>query len=157
MRRGIWGAVAFAVSAWLAPAQTRLDAWDNLRQLRAGQEIEVVDMRMKSVRGQFAHVSDEVLSLRVGKDEISVPRASVLSVKHRGKSRRGRNALLGLAIGAGTGLAVAAITGAAYHEEGETGVFALVFTPIGAGAGAALGAALPAGDVTVYRANAVTK
>ena len=60
--------------------------------------------------------------------------------------------LLRLAIGAASGLVVGAVAGATYHEEGETGVFVLVFTPIGAGVGAGVGAAMPAGEVTVYRA-----
>jgi len=44
------------------------------------------------------------------------------------------------------------LAGASYHESGETGVFMLVWTPIGAGAGAGVGAVLPVGQVTVYRA-----
>ena len=140
----------------IAPARTQAqsleDSWENLRQLRPGQRIEVVDMKLNSRQGAFTGYSEEAISLRTGKDEVTIPRADVLSVKNRESSHRGRNALLGLAIGAASGLVVGAVAGATYHEEGETGVFVLVFTPIGAGVGAGVGAAMPAGEVTVYRA-----
>ena len=135
-----------------SPAQSSEDAWDNLRQLRSGQRIEVVGMKLNSWQGAFTGYSGDTISLRTGQDEVAIPRADVLSVKNRERSHRRRNALLGLAIGAAGGLVAGAIAGATYHEEGETGVFVLVFTPIGAGAGAGIGAVMPAGDVTVYRA-----
>ena len=140
------------ISPARTPAQSSEDSWDNLRQLRSGQIIEVVDMNLKSRHGAFIGYSEEAISLRAGQDEVAIARADVLSVKNREGSHRGRNALLGLAIGAAGGLAVGAVAGATYHEEGETSVFVLVFTPIGAGIGAGLGAAMPAAKVTVYRA-----
>jgi hypothetical protein len=157
MMKGIVGAVLLVASVRMLSAQAPLDSWENLRQLRAGQKIEVVDMKLKSVQGEFIRYSDDGVSLSVGRDEVSIARAAVLSVKNRQASHRARNALLGLAIGAAGGLAAGAIRGATYHEAGETGVFMLVFTPIGAGIGAAAGAALPAGQVTIYRAGAVTR
>lgn len=55
-------------------------------------------------------------------------------------------------MGAAAGLAVGLLRGATYHESGETGVFVLVWTPVGAGIGAAVGGILPSGETTVYRA-----
>ena len=136
----------------LAPGQSSEDSWSNLSRLRAGQKIEVVDMKLKPVTGNFTAFSENAISVLVGRDQISIPRADVLSVKNRGSSHRKRNTLLGLAIGAAGGLAIGAIAGATYHESGETPVFLLVWAPIGAGIGAGVGAALPAGQVTVYRA-----
>ena len=138
----------------LALAQSGEDSWDRLRQLHAGQKIEVVNMKLKSVTGNFTGYDDHAVLLRVDRDEVSIPRGDVLSIKNREISHRRRNVLLGLAIGAAGGLAIGAIKGATYHESGETGVFMAVCTPIGAGIGAGLGAALPAGAVTVYRARA---
>lgn len=136
----------------LAPAQAPENSWDRLRQLRPGQKIEVVDKNLKSTQGAFLSYSETAISVQAGPRETSLARDNVLSVKNREISHRKRNVLLGLAIGAAAGLAAGAIRGATYHEEGETGVFVLVFTPIGAGIGAAVGAALPAGTATVYRA-----
>jgi hypothetical protein len=90
----------------LALAQPSLDSWDNLRQLRVGQKIEVVDAKMKPHQGEFLGHSTDSVRLRVGKDEVSVPREDVISVKNREAPRRGRNALLGLGIGTGVGAAL---------------------------------------------------
>jgi hypothetical protein len=122
--------------------------------LRAGQKIEVVDIKLKAVAGNFTAFSDDAISVLAGKDQVSIARANVFSVKNREASHRKRNTLLGLAIGAAGGVAIGAIKGATYGEEGETPVFLMVSTPIGAGIGGAVGALLPAGQVTVYRAKA---
>jgi len=135
----------------LVVAQPALDSWENLGQLRVGQEVEVVDTKMKPFEGLFLGHSAEGVRLLVGKDEVSVHRKNVVSVKNREAPRRARNAWLGLGIGAGVGAAVGWIKGNTYHEQGETGVFMLVWTPVGAGIGAGVGAMLPAGHVTIYR------
>ena len=132
-------------------AQHGLDSWENLSQVRLGQRIEVVDTKLKPVQGQFASYTDGGLKLRVGQDLLSIPRAEVVSVKDREGPRRARNAWLGMAVGAAGGAALGAIRGKNYHEEGETGVFMLVWTPIGAGIGAGVGAMLPGRHVTIYR------
>jgi hypothetical protein len=119
--------------------------------LRIGQKVEVVDAKMKPHQGEFLGHSADFVRLRVGTNEVSVARADVISIKNREGARRGRNALLGLVIGAGVGAAVGLIGGKTYHEGGETGVFMLVWTPIGAGVGAGVGAALPSRQTTVYR------
>lgn len=146
-------AVLLVAAPGLIHAQRPEQSWDNLRQLRPGETIEVVDARMKSHRGAFATSTPEAISLRHDGRALSVPRAEVASVKRFRAARRGRNTLVGLALGAAGGLAFGAIRGKTYHEEGETPVFVLVWTPIGAGIGAGVGAALPTGgQVTVYRA-----
>jgi hypothetical protein len=133
-------------------AQSALDSWDNLKQIRTGLKIEVVDTKMKPVQGNFVSYSEEAILLRLGQDQMSIPRASVVSVKNREGPRRARNAWLGMAIGAAGGAAVGAMGGRqAYHEEGEVFLSMLVWTPIGAGIGAGVGAALPSRQVTIYR------
>lgn len=151
-------AVVFMTAPGLSTAQTPLGSWDNLSQLRPGEGIEVVDAKMKSQRGRFARYSQDAITLLHAGRDISVARSEVASVKRRRESHRRRNILAGLAIGAAGGLAAGAIRGKTYHEQGETSVFILVSTPIGAGIGVALGAALPSGgEVTVYRASAVAR
>ena len=149
--------ISYTMNLWILPMLMALfsvslraqqpgkDSWDNLNRLQAGQKIQVVQMNMKSLKGNFLGFSDEMISLRVKNDEVAVPREEVLRVSLRGKPKRGRNTL----IIAGVGAAV----GTGFHETGETGVFMLVFTPIGAGVGAAVGAAAPfASYETIYRA-----
>ncbi len=142
------------VSIPLCAQQRPKQSWDNLNRLQAGQKIQVVQMNMKSLKGNFLGFSDEMISLRVKNDEVAVPREEVLRVSLRGKPKRGRNALLLMGVGAGVGAISGAAVGAGFHEAGETGVFILVFTPIGAGVGAAVGAVAPfASYETIYRAN----
>ena len=139
----------------LNAAQNPQESWENLRQLRPGDDIEVVDVHMKSHLGRFASYTEEAIAFGHPGHEMIVARKDVASVKRR-QSHRRRNALVGLAIGAVCGLAVGTIKGKTYHEQGETPVFIAVWTPIGAGVGAAAGAALPSGrQVTVYRARTV--
>ena len=132
-------------------AQSALDSWDNLKLLRPGQKIEVVDVSVRAFQGQFVSHSEESIVLRTDKAQVSVPRGDVVSVKNKEGPRRARNAWIGMAIGAAGGAAIGAIRGATYHEEGETGVFMLVWTPIGAGIGAGAGAMAPGRQVTIYR------
>jgi hypothetical protein len=136
---------------WLS-AQSAENSWDNLKQVGPGRKIQVVDKKLKAVEGEFVSFTNEAITLRAGQDQVSIPRTEVFSVKDREGSRRGRNVLLGLAIGAGAGAVIGAVRGKTYHEEGETPVFMAVWTPIGAGIGAGLGAALPTGQKTIYRA-----
>jgi len=134
----------------LMARDSRLNSWDNLKQLQPGQKIEVVDMKWKSLKGKFVSFSEESISLQVGNDQVSVERSNVLRV-NSGHSKRGRNALIGLAIGAGAGLAVGAVLDSqATGEFKDFGV--LLGPPIGAGAGVGIGAAF-AGYQTIYRAS----
>ena len=147
----ILGLLLSVIAPPLVLAQSALDSWDNLGRVRIGQKIEVVDLKLKPRQGQFVSYSEQAIVLHVGQDQLSIQRAEVVSVKDREGARRARNAWLGLGIGAAGGAAVGAIRGKTYHEEGETAVFMLAWTPIGAGIGAGAGAALPARQATIYR------
>ncbi len=148
MKSAIWAlalAMGFAPASW---AGDSADSWDNLKQLRVGQKIEVVDMNLKSLKGQFLSFSEEVISLQVGNDQAGVERSGVLRV-NSGRSKRGRNALIGLAIGAGAGLGVGAVLDR--QATGEFKDFGVILgPPIGAGVGAGVGAAF-GGYRTIYR------
>jgi len=126
--------------------------WENLKGLKVGQRIEVIDMKLRSLKGTFVSVSEEAISLQVGNNNVSVERPNVFRVSDRENSRRGRNALIGLAIGAGAVAPFAIIGGVICSNEG--GNCADVIVPAlaaGAGAGAGLGAAVTSYR-TIYRA-----
>ena len=108
-------------------------------------------MDLKSFTGGFLGVSDEAIRIRMKKEERTIPRSEVFRVSVRTASRRGRNALIGVAIGAGLGAAAGA--GLLYGTGGSDFAGAIVgaTTAIGAGIGAGLGGAFP-GYSTVYRA-----
>ncbi len=172
MRRLMLGLLLFVLAPGLGLAQTAQDSWDNLKQLHAGDKIEVVDMNLKSYKGRFVALSDGAISLRVREEgvatrvydphlgvvetvirrsqkdeEVSVDRANVFRVTNREKSHRARNALIGLGIGAGAGLAAEAVAAAGLTDD----VILIVSLPVGVGIGAAVGAAMPASP-TIYRA-----
>jgi hypothetical protein len=138
-------------------AEPGISDWNNLQQLRAGQRIEVVDTNLKKYKGTFLSFSEEAISLRVGKDEVGVQREDVFRVSLRGKSKRLRNALIGMAIGAGAGVAAAEIS----IRASEPGFFSerdfwqvpyVVLVSAGIAVGAGVGAAFPPGYQTIYRA-----
>ena len=131
-------------------AQSAKDSRDNLKQLRPGQKIEVVDTSMKSLRGPFVSVSEEAITLQVGKSQESIERAKVVRVSVRDTSHRTRNMLLGSGILGGIALAAAAVPLGASSNEGNSCGVCVVAIAAGFGSGAALGA-LP-GSRTVYRA-----
>ncbi len=131
-------------------------SWKNLKQLKVGHEIQVVQMNIKSLQGTFLGVSEEVISLRVQENEAALPRADVLRVSLREKSKRLRNTLIGLGVGsAAGGLAlwlwarkaqpISRFRGE-YYDIGK-----LTILPIGIGIGAGVGAAIPS-HPTIYRA-----
>ena len=138
----------------LVMAQSAKESWDSLKQLRPGEKIEVVDKSMKSFGGHFVAVSEEAITLKVGKKQESVERAKVVRVSVRDTSHRTRNMLIGTAIGAGAGLAIAIPVGLLCSNEGncrDTGGAGAAVVVAGLGAaGAGLGA-VPS-NRTVYRA-----
>lgn len=126
--------------------------WERLKQLAPGQQIRLVLNDAKSYRGQFRGVSDEAIMARVATGEQTLERQNVLRVSAKTKSRRGRNELIGAAIGAGFG-GVAVGMDCHYGREGcgAAGVFFGV--PLAAGLGAGFAAVIPTGGWhDVYRA-----
>ncbi len=139
-------------------AEPGISDWNNLQQLRAGQRIEVVQMNLKSLQGTFLSFSEEAISLRVGKDEVGVQREEVFRVSLRKKSKRLRNVLIGLAIGAGAGVAVVEICAQASSGfspclgQDFRAIAYAVLVPVGGAVGAGVGATFPPGYQTIYRA-----
>jgi hypothetical protein len=141
-----------------ALAQQARDSWDNLKGLATGQQIRVVLNDAKSYSGQLHSVSDQGLVIRTGGGEQTFERQNILRVSSQGKRHRGRNALIGLAVGAGTGV----IVGVASPELGQgkcaQGSCINAEAPalagfVGAVVGTGLGAVLPTGGWhDVYRA-----
>ena len=143
------------------PAEPGISDWNNLQQLRVGQKIEVVDTNLKKYKGTFLSFSEEAISLRVKKQEVGVQREDVFRVSLRKKSKRLRNVLIGLAIGAGAGSALAvAENSRTCGDQPLVSCFDLDFgaityailVPVGGAVGAGIGAAFPPGYQTIYRA-----
>ena len=150
MRKAILVLVFLLLVPAFALAQSAKDSWGNLKQLRAGQKIEVVDTSMKSLRGPLVSVSEEAITLRVGKSQECIERAKVVRVSVRDNSHRARNMLLGSGILGGIALAAAYVPLVASSNEGNSCGVCVVTIVAGFGGGAAFGA-IP-GSRTVYRA-----
>ena len=149
MRKAILVLVFLLLVPAFALAQSAKDSWDNLKQLRPGQKIEVVDTSMKSLRGPFVSVSEEAITLKVGKSQESIERAKVVRVSVRDTSHRTRNMLLGAGILGGIAVAATAVPLGASSNEGNSCGACAAAIAAGFGGGAALGA-IP-GSRTVYR------
>lgn len=134
-------------------AQKQQGSWADLRGLKVGQGIEVIESSMKRHGGQFVSATDEVLTLQEKGADVSVKREDVVRVSTASGARRGEHAVIGLVagglIGAGIGAAAGSSTG--FLGGSSRGLTALVGIAIGAPSGAAVGATLPA-HATVYRA-----
>lgn len=132
-------------------AKSSQDNWDNLKELRTGQKIEVVDTNMKTLNGAFVSASDQAISLRTGKGEESILRANVVRVSVRDNSHRSRNMLLASGVVGGIALIPSAIILGQRSNEGNSCSGCVAAIVAGFGGGAALGA-VPTSR-TIYRAN----
>ncbi len=135
------------------PADEILASWQNLKQLPPGQKVEIVVKKGLPARGAFIAVTDESISIRTKKQELSVARADVKRVR---RQRGSRSALIGLGVGAGAGAGLGAGVGEGLsHESG--GDFASlkpaiigVTAALGALAGLLVGALVGGRNSTVY-------
>ena len=141
--------VMLALAPMASSAQSRQDSWENLKQLQPGHKIRVVDTDLKSWDGSLVSVSDEAIAIREKRkqQEITVERAKVFRVTDLQRSRRGRNALIGLLIGGAIGVPI----GAAKSSDLPPSFGALIMFGLLGGPGAAVGALVPS-HPTVYRA-----
>ncbi len=152
-----FGAIT-GLSLRAADPRAAMASWDNLQNLRPGQEIRVVLNDAKSYQGELQLLSDGGITLRQAAGEQTFARQDILRVSSKARGRRVRNALLGAAVGAGSGLGIGA---AADHTSCNHASFGPCFpnlgkeviTPLGALAGAVVGAVMPTGGWHgVYRA-----
>lgn len=137
-------------------AQKQQGSWSDLRGLKVGQGIEVIESSMKHHGGEFINVTDEVLTFQEGGSEVSIKRGDVVRVSTSSAPRRGEHALTGLIVGGAIGAGIGAAAGSSGSKTGwfnfnTRGVGALVGIAIGAPSGALIGAVIPA-HTTVYRA-----
>ncbi len=153
MRRVLSAILPLLLFPIVTTAQTAEGSWENLNQLRVGQKIELVETNLKKLKGTFLSFSEEAISLRVGKDEVGVPRVNVLRVGSLDQSKRKRNIVLGVALGAGLGVAAGIGLSYAWFDEGDQAKAVALIVGCSAGGAAALGAmGASSGYQTIYRA-----
>jgi len=130
-------------------AQTPKDSWENLKKLQPGHKIKVMDMSLRFWDGRLVSVSDEAITIRELRKqrEITVERGKVFRVTNLERSRRGRNALIGLLIGG----AIGAPLGAAKASDVPATLGAAIMFGLLGGVGTGLGALVPS-HPALYRA-----
>jgi hypothetical protein len=146
-------ALLLLLAATLASAQKT--NWANVKTLPVGGEIRVSLDTGKAFRGQLQSVTDESLIIVAASSQETLPRPQIMKVATKGDGHRMRNALIGLAIGAGGGLAIGAgidhgTCKTCFFRDDNVGK--IIFTPIGAIVGTVVGVAWPTGTWhEVYR------
>jgi hypothetical protein len=78
--------------------QSAQGSWSNLKQLQPGQRIELAGTNMKSLRGPFVAVSEEVFTLQVCNSQESIERARVVRACVRDTTHRTPKMMLELGI-----------------------------------------------------------
>jgi hypothetical protein len=129
--------------------------WDKLKQLSAGQEIQVVQNDAKANRSNFRSVTEEAIVVSTAAGEQTISRQSILRVSSKGKGHRVRNALIGAGVGAGAGAGIgAAAVGCTSGCYGFTrGNATVALAAVGGIVGAIVGAVIPTGGWhEIYRA-----
>ena len=146
---------AVLLAAALAQAQDPQQSWNNLRILRVGERIQVVEQNLRSHAGAFLSFSEETITFQSGNVPVMVQRRDVFRVSAPRRSKRLRNTLVGLGIGAGFGFVLGMAdceraTDMNCKASDRAVVGAAVALAYG-GIGAGVGALIPQ-RTTIYRA-----
>jgi hypothetical protein len=126
--------------------------WGAVKQLSQGQQIQIMLNDAKSYSGEFRSATDDAISVHMSTGDQTFNRPSIRRISSKGRGHRGRNALIGAAIGAGAGLGIGAAMCPA-NSIGCTGNQGkAIGAPLFALVGAAVGAVLPSGRwQAIYR------
>ncbi len=99
MRKAICVTVLLLWAPGFGLAQDSVGSWENLRDLRTGQKIEVVDSNLKKVKGRFRGFTQDGMSLQLKhKKQLALQLEQVLMVRIRPSWVK--QLLAGLALGA---------------------------------------------------------
>jgi hypothetical protein len=136
-------ALLFSALVASVAAQAQTGSWANLSQLAPGTETRVTLSGGRILRGSAQTVTSDSLAIDAAKGQEKLSRTEIKRVQTKRRGHRGRNALIGLGIGAAGGLAIGA---AADRNDPSWSPFAkAVFTPLGALIGTAVGVLIPSG------------
>lgn len=123
--------------------------WNNLSQVHAGEKVQVVRQKMKTVTGNFESFSQDSIVVRQKQADVVIPKTEVVRVTIMSRNKRLRNLAIGAAAGAGTGFLIGQIMTRERHDDWQT--IAYFCTMVGLGGGTGIGASIH-GHPTVYRA-----
>jgi len=143
----------FLLFDFAAPAQSPQPNWAAVQGLPVGTEVRVA-LNVGRVQGWFQSANENALMIHADTGDRVVMRPEIVRVSIRRKGHRARNALIGLAAGAGVGAAIGAVainrcTGFCIITKGQgAGVGAALFAVVGT----LIGVVIPTGGWhEVYR------
>jgi len=150
VRLAVCSIVAVHVLTVFAYGQGPEGSWENLKRLRVGQSVQIVDMKLKSTKGDFVSFSEDTVSIRQGGQELVFKRGDVYRITLQ---QRLKSALIAGSVGAAAGFALGAVVD--YLDDVDStdpgsNNGKLSATGVGFGIGFGLGAAFP-GQQTIYR------
>lgn len=133
------------------PSFAQTSDWAALSPLLSGQKVKVETADGQSHVGKVQSVTEN--SILIGKNQV-IQKEDVQDVRLWSPGHHGRNALIGLGIGAGFGIAVGTGCSGQYSFVSR-GECMAVGAPLFGGAGAAVGALLPSRGQwrEIYRSN----
>lgn len=108
--------------------------WNNVKALMPGTEVRLEASGQNASRGRLASVTNDSVVLTTAKGQETFARQQVARISQKKNGHRGRNVLIGAAVGAGAGLGIGAAASSCSH-------FCVVSPGLVRGGGAALGAA----------------
>jgi len=146
----------------LAAAQEPIKSFDQLNtRLKVGDTIYVTDAQGREVKGKLQELGPSSLVIDSGGPR-TLAADDIRLIQERHADSKKDKTLVGLAIGAGGGLLLGTVLAGALDESGSdlsSTESAALFTVIGAGAGAGLGALFdglnPGRPRVVYRAGGI--
>jgi hypothetical protein len=147
------GIVALLLTALAGSAQAAAGSWDNLSQLAPGSEIRVVRAGGGTLRGFLQGATADSLAINATTSQETLLRPDIKRIELKRNGRRGRNALIGLLIGAGGGLAAGAAADHSSPDSWFPNIGKAILTPLGAIVGTIVGMVIPTGGWReIYRA-----
>ena len=147
--------ILFAALAGNATARQPASAagWTRLTQLTPGTEIRLFLSDGRKLRGYLQSATSDSLAINATISQETLSRAQIKRVQVKRPGHRGRNTLIGLAIGTGGGLAFGAAVDRGTRGDWFPNLGKAVFTPLGAIIGTIVGVAIPTGGWReIYRA-----
>jgi hypothetical protein len=133
-----------------------LNSWQNLTRLAPDQPLEVRKIAGESTKGNFVSVTAQSIELRVGQQNVSIPRSQVSRIRLRSGERKAT--WIGLALGAGAGAGLGAGIGSGLSNESGGDFSNLkpavigICAGVGALVGFAVGSILDNRHQTIYQA-----
>ncbi len=131
-----------ALAALVAPALFGAEvnrSWETLvATLKPGRNVVVLQHSGKRAEGKLLILTEESITVQAGAPPLTIQRDEVFRVRVAGT--RGRRSLIGLGVGAASGVAIGVNLGSRRHA-----LSAVAFGGILGGIGAAAGAAIPTG------------